>query len=241
MHIIKNIKKIKRPTKVTESIADEIRSLIKKGVLKPGEKVPTEMELCEAFGVGRSSVREALQSLEHLGLIETRPGIGRFLNKDAIMILNSLTWGQMIERASIFELMEIRRILEVAAARLAAERATDDDISELDEIINEMKKVDNNNLNLFFDYDLRFHLTLSGSCKNSLLTEFINLLIQRISGQAIAFMKTLSYTSEITIRQFEKIIKAIKEGDPVSASEGMEEHLDIVKSALNMGNNTQSK
>ncbi|MGB9839775.1 FadR/GntR family transcriptional regulator [Thermovenabulum sp.] len=239
--MIKNINKIKRPSKITETIADEIRSLIKKGVLKPGEKVPTEMELCEAFGVGRSSVREALQSLEHLGLIETRPGIGRFLNKDAIMILNSLTWGQMLERASMFELMEVRRILEVTAAKLAAQRATDDDVSELEEIIKEMKKIDNDNFDLFFDYDLQFHLTLSASCKNSLLTELINLLMQRVAGQAIAFMKTLPYTREITIKQFEKIINAIKDGDPISASEGMEEHLDIVKSVLNMENNPQSK
>ncbi|HHW19442.1 MAG TPA: FadR family transcriptional regulator [Firmicutes bacterium] len=234
--MIGNITRITRPSKITETIAGKIRSLIQEGVLKPGDKLPTERELCEAFGVGRSSVREALQSLEHLGLIETKPGIGRFLNKDATMLLNSLTWGQMLERASMFELMEARKILEVTTAKLAAERATDDVISELEWLVSEMKKVQNSDMDLFFDRELQFHLTLSGACKNSVLTELVNLLIQRVSGQAETFLRTLPYTFEMTVRQFERIVKALKEGDPLSAGDSMEEHLEIVKTALNKKN-----
>lgn len=233
--MLRHITRITRPSKVTEMIADKIRSMIEDGVFKPGDKLPTERELCEAFGVGRSSVREALQSLEHIGLIESKPGVGRFLSHDAVSLLSSLSWGQMLERASMFELMEARRILEVATARLAAERATDDVIGTLESLLEEMKKAGSKDMDYFFEKEMGFHLTLSEACKNSILAELVNFLIHRVSAQAEKFLRTSPYTFDMTIKQFESIVQALKEGDSLSAGDKMREHLEIVKDALKKG------
>ncbi len=230
--LIDNIGRLRKPSKITEMITDRIRGMIQEGVLKPGDKLPTEKELCEGFGVGRSSVREALQSLEYLGMVESRPGIGRFLSQDSMALLNSQNWRSTLEQASTFELMEARRILEATTARLAAERATDEVIGRLESLLQAMKAVMDNNMDLFFEKELNFHLTLAGACQNSVLTELVNVLILRVNRNAERFLRTLPYTFERTVSQFEAIIQALKDGDQILAGDSMHEHLDIVRDAL---------
>jgi GntR family transcriptional repressor for pyruvate dehydrogenase complex len=230
--LIDNIGRLRKPSKITEMITDRIRGMIQEGVLKPGDKLPTEKELCEGFGVGRSSVREALQSLEYLGMVESRPGIGRFLSQDSMALLDSQNWRLTLEQASTFELMEARRILEATTARLAAERATDEVIARLEGLLEAMKAVMDDNMDLFFEKELDFHLTLAGACQNAVLTELVNILILRVNKNAERFLRTLTYTFERTVRQFEAILKALQDGDPILAGDSMHEHLDIVRDAL---------
>jgi GntR family transcriptional repressor for pyruvate dehydrogenase complex len=206
--------------------------MIEEGVLKPGDKLPTEKELCEGFGVGRSSVREALQGLEYMGLIESRPGVGRFLSSDSDVLLNSENWRLTLDQASVFELMEARRILEVSAVELAAQRATDEVIANLENILDVMREVMDSDMDLFFEKELELHLALAAACENSVLTELINSLIRKVSKHSERFLRTLPYTFERTVDQFDAIIKALKEGDPVLAREKMDEHLDLVRYAL---------
>lgn len=227
-----NITRIAKPSKLTDTIAERLASMIAQGVLKPGDKLPTEKELCDGFGVGRSSVREALGSLEHIGLIESRPGIGRFLKADADSLLGSLGWGQMLERASVFDLMEARKCLEVTVAKLAAERATDEIINSLEGSLKAMEAAGASDLDQFFENELDFHLSLSKACQNSLLTELVNTLIHRVSGQAERFLRTLPYTCDATIDQFRRILNALKDGAPKLAGDSMEEHLDLVREVL---------
>jgi GntR family transcriptional repressor for pyruvate dehydrogenase complex len=230
--LIDNIGRLRKPSKITEMITDKIREMIEEGVLKPGDKLPTEKELCEGFGVGRSSVREALQSLEFLGLVESRPGIGRFLSHDSAVLIDSQNWRLTLEQAPTFELMEARRILEVTTARLAAERATDEVIARLESILGAMKDVMDDDMDMFFKKELDFHLTLAGACQNAVLTELVNILIHRVNKNAERFLRTLTYTFEKTVRQFEAILKALQDGDPILAGDSMHEHLDIVRDAL---------
>jgi len=206
--------------------------MIEEGVLKPGDKLPTEKELCEGFGVGRSSVREALQGLEYMGLIESRPGVGRFLSSDSDVLLNSENWRLTLDQASVFELMEARRILEVSPVELAAQRATDEVIANLENILDVMREVMDSDMDLFFEKELELHLALAAACENSVLTELINSLIRKVSKHSERFLRTLPYTFERTVDQFDAIIKALKEGDPVLAREKMDEHLDLVRYAL---------
>ena len=236
-----SIARIAKPSKLTETIAERLRAMIADGVLKPGDKLPTEKELCDGFGVGRSSVREALGMLEHAGLIQSRPGVGRFLTPEANSLLGSLGWGQMIERASLVDLMEARKCLEVTVARLAAERATDEIIASLESCLKAMEACGGKDIDQFFENELDFHLSLSKACQNSVLTELVNTLIHRISGQAERFLRTLPYTFQATIDQFSRILKALKDGDPELAGASMEEHLDIVRDVLNRGSGEGNK
>ncbi len=235
MRVTDGIVRIAKPSKLTQTITERLRSMITEGVLKPGDKLPTEKELCDGFGVGRSSVREALGSLEHMGLIESRPGIGRFLSVDADRLMESFGWGQLVERASLFDLMEARRYLEVVVARLAAERATDEIINSLDASLKAMEASGTSDLDQFFDNELEFHLCLSRACQNLVLTELVNALIHRISSHAERFLRTLPYTCDDTIGQFRCILKALKDGDPDVAGDCMAKHLDVVRDVLNRG------
>lgn len=225
--------RINRPSKIAQTIAERIRALIADGTLKPGDKLPSEKELCDAFGVSRSSVREALQSLEHLGLIESRPGVGRFLSQDADALQQTLTYGQMLERASVFELMEARWYLEVTVARLAAERATDDEIATLESHLNVMEEVLGKDMDRWFEAEQDFHVALSRACRNSVLTEMVNALMYRVAGQAERFLRTVPYTCKVTHGQFGRIVAALKEGDPEKAGQAMQEHLEFTKRVLN--------
>ncbi len=231
-HLIDNLSPLRKPNKITEIITDKIRQMIEEGMLKPGDKLPTEKELCEGFGVGRSSVREALQGLEYMGLIESRPGVGRFLSSDSDVLLKSENWRFTLDKASAFELMEARRILEVSAVELAAERASDEVIKRLKELLGVMEKVMDSDMDLFFDKELQFHLTLAGACQNSVLVDLINGVIHRVTKDSERFLRTLPYTFSRTVEQFQTIVRALEEGDPVLAGQKMDEHLDLVRYAL---------
>ncbi len=233
--MINGIDRIVKPSKLTQTITDKLRSMISEGILRPGDKLPTEKELCDGFGVGRSSVREALGSLEHMGLIESRPGVGRFLSADAMSSLESFEWSQQLERASTFDLMEARKHLEVLVATLAAERATDESIATLEGLLEAMRAAGSNDLDAFFDSELRFHLTLSKACGNLVLTELVNALIHRISGDATRFLRTLPYTCDATLGQFGAILQALKDGNADLAGKTMDTHLDLVREVLNKG------
>ncbi len=233
--MLDNIGRLRKPSKITEMITDRIRGMIEDGVLKPGDKLPTEKELCEGFGVGRSSVREALQSLEYMGLVESRPGVGRFLSLDAMALISSQHWRLTLEQAPAFELMEARRILEVTTARLAAERATDEVIASLEKLLGEMKAVMDGDMDLYFEKELNFHLTLAGACQNAVLTELVHILIRRVNKDAERFLRTLPYTFELTVKQFEALVQALHDGDPISAGDSMHAHLDNVRDALSKG------
>ena len=113
-----------RTRKIYEQIVDQIGQLVAQGQLQPGDRLPSERELVERFQVSRASIREALSALEMMGLIEVRSGEGTFIRQVNIeSVVTPLAWMLFIEKDTDLELYEARKILEVQAAGLAAERA----------------------------------------------------------------------------------------------------------------------
>ena len=230
--MLETIDRIERPNKLTETITAKLRALIEQGMLKPGDRLPSEKELCEAFGVGRSSVREALQALAHLGLIRSRQGIGRFLSEDARSYVEAVNWGKVFEQAPIFHLMEARECLEVRVARLAAQRASDEAISGLERILADVKDGGANDADKFFGAELEFHEALSQATGNQVLAEMVRMVVRRVHGEAERFLRTVPHTSQETARLFEALLSAIKDGDSERAGELMEQHLGTVNTVL---------
>lgn len=124
------------PRRLSDQVVDSLIAMIASGELKPGDKLPPEPQLMSQFGVGRSSIREAIGALELIGLLAVRPGDGTTVKDSASMIesravgLSLLTIGQ----GAIRELVEARAELEVSMAGFAAERASDEDIDAIREI-----------------------------------------------------------------------------------------------------------
>src|SRR5438876_2102775 len=150
--------------KVYEQIAEQLLGQIGSRALKPGDALPPERELTESFGVGRSSIREALRMLESQGVITAANG-GAFVVADAANPLNSSLrlLFTLDERAGMHDLFELRRILECEAAALAAERRSDVHLEQMDAAVREMDAAlaGSGSGDRFIDADLSFHLAVA--------------------------------------------------------------------------------
>lgn len=164
----------------SEIVIEKILAWIKEGKLHPGDRLPPANELAEAFGVGRSSVREALRGLALLNCIDIFPGKGTFVRQDFIrenIMARDLL--NVISSGPIFDIMEVRDWLEPKCAEAAAQRAGWQQISKMEEALEIM--IDPNSSNeALSKADLRFHLALAESANNDLAYEIMKLLISKM-------------------------------------------------------------
>ncbi len=155
--------------KLGDQVIHQLQEKISLGELKPGEKIPTETELMTLFGVGRSTVREAVRVLAKAGLLEVRQGDGTYV-LDRTNNLEPLE--HRLRRASILEVYEVRRALELEIAKLAARRRSEEDLLAMRESLakrREARRV--NDKRSYVDADLLFHLAIAAASKNSVLTD----------------------------------------------------------------------
>jgi GntR family transcriptional regulator, transcriptional repressor for pyruvate dehydrogenase complex len=170
------IRKITRDG-VTDQVYTQLKENIIQGVWRPGEKIPSENQLVSLFGVSRASIRMAIQRMITLGLIESKAGNGTYVKEFSpgayINELVPLT----LKPEDQLEIMEFRRALETEALRLAAQRATEEDIHELEEIHvrarTAFKKLD---LETYYKEDLRFHMQIFKMSKNSIFMTTVQTL-----------------------------------------------------------------
>jgi len=158
---------IPRTKPVPELILDEITRLITEGILKPGDRLPSESELAERFGVGRSSLREAMRALQLLGIIEVIQGKGTFLRQTYVLPLAS-DWTRISRMGLISQVMEARQIIEVAIAQLAAERATEEDIAAMRAAIRRAEQAHGDPM-ISGEASVEFHLALAEATHNEVL------------------------------------------------------------------------
>ena len=118
--------------KVYEQVIDQIKNMIYEGDLKRGDKLPSERELKRQLGVSRASIREAFSALEMIGLIKSRPGEGTFIKTDFDNnLVDPLSLVLLLDENVAEELVELRRVLEVDCVKLAAKRASEEDIEHM--------------------------------------------------------------------------------------------------------------
>jgi GntR family transcriptional repressor for pyruvate dehydrogenase complex len=211
--------------KVYQEILLEINNLIKEDGLKPGDRLPSERELAERLRVGRSSVREALRALELLGLITTRRGEGTFIQ--------SYRQNKLIDIIGFFilkdfktrrDLVEMRKILEIDAVRLACQRATEKHYAEMERIIQMAEeKIARGEIPTEEDY--LFHRAICRSSRNSVL--------HRIWAPLIEYSKAVRTESlsregraEEGMKEHKEILEAIREKNEDLAVERMKKHLE---------------
>lgn len=158
---MKNLKQ----EKLYKQVFYQIRDYILENKLKVGDKLPTEAEMCEMLGVSRNVLREAIKTLELIGVVVSKPGVGIVVSEyDMDFLYQNMFFGLIIEdRALVEEVLEIRQILEMAYCREAFELITDEDIDKLKEIIAKDEKIP------FEDQDKQFHMTLYKNLNNRTL------------------------------------------------------------------------
>lgn len=207
-----------------ESIADTLERMILDDSLKVGERLPSETTMAENFGVSRNIIREAMKILKERHLVELRNGDGARVVKPNADSLNEVI-RRMVAMGSISlgEVYEIRRSLEVAAAGLAAHRATPEQIANLYSIVDEMAR-NKENKEEWIRLDLHYHAELAKSSGNPLFYEFIKPLS---SALEIIFDKGRQAPGalEKSIVMHTEITRAIEVHDVALAEEKMREHL----------------
>ncbi len=215
---------IVRKVRVYEEIVSQITSLILEGDLKLGDKLPSERELSERFGVGRNSVREATRALESANLVETRQGEGTFVIVTPDTLVSALSEKMSSEGASGFHLLfEARRVLEPQIAALAAKRAAPAELEKLADILDRQREeIEAGGSGI--DEDTEFHMGLAEAAKN----EFLHRLVVSLLGTLRELRERSVREESDRIRSHEthvKILEAVKEGREKDAVANMIGHL----------------
>jgi GntR family transcriptional repressor for pyruvate dehydrogenase complex len=212
-------------TTLPEVIAEQIGVMISEGHLKPGDRLPTEPELMKQFGVGRSTLREALKSLAIAGIIESRQGAGTYISTTYTDFLsNRLNWTMMLSERELGHVTEVRYALEGQTAALAAGRATLEQIENLSQILS---KLDENLKapDMAAEYDLVFHLKIAEASNNPLLLNLIS-SVRELIRSYIIFSYSDPDRPDESEGQHQRILEAIRARQPQQARQAMFDHLD---------------
>jgi len=214
-----------KKTRVYEAIVDQLTSLILEGVIRPGEKLPSERELCEQFGVGRNSVREATRALESARLVETRQGEGTFVTANPASMVHVISEKVSSDAESgIHHLFEARMVLEPQIAALAAERVTDAELEKLEDTLRRQHdEIEGGRLGL--REDTEFHLGLAEAAKNQFLHHLLSSLLNSLREIR---ERSLRRDESVRLRSWEahqKILDAVSDKDRNKATAGMISHL----------------
>ena len=194
------------------------------GPLSTGDRVPPERALAEKLGVGRSAVREALAALELLGLVEVRPGAGTYVRGTTSDLLpKTLTWGMLLGEHDTQQLLEVRSALEVEAARLAAERADEQDIGLLQDNIESMREA-LPDVQKTIPIDYRFHVILVDSCGNTLTADMLRTCRTLLSIWMDRALSSVADAVE-SLGEHEKILRALEKHDVEAAEQAMRAHM----------------
>jgi GntR family transcriptional repressor for pyruvate dehydrogenase complex len=213
--------------KTYELVAERLTEEISSGALNVGDLLPPERELVASFGVGRSSVREALRILESRGVIASR-GNGSFVVAPVRAPLNhSLDLLLKADQTDVVELFEVRRILEGEAAALAASRRTDHDLEQMDEAVEAMERALDSE-SAFIEADLRFHLFVAEATRNRVATHLMH-AIRDLLQRSLSSAFHVAGSPERAIEMHGRIVDAIARCDAAGARALMLEHVSGVE------------
>jgi len=217
---------------ISESVLKRIVELIKNGDLKPGDKLPSIQLFSQKLQVGASSVREALKQLQVMGIIAIKQGEGTFVKEKVGVDSLSSYIGYLLDlkKPDILYLVEARKIIERGTVALAAERASEDEINKLDNIIQRMKEIIDNPKEFAIE-NVNFHLTVAEASKNPILTIIFNSVYDLFIKEQQVVAKMLNLKSE-SIESHINIWTAIKNHNINKAIKEMEKHLNHVQKAI---------
>lgn len=219
---------------VCESIVEDVIEKIKNKDLRPGDKLPNEKEMAEEFGVSRISLREALRFLSAKGLVVTRHGEGSFINEyDPNLIAETFYNFSLLTDNPITEMLELRKIMEMEAAKLCAKNATEEEIKEIEEYKNlrEAECEKGENFDMRFEYDRLFHLSIAKASHNHIFFKFIETIHLTIELHQREYTKNLENIKHTTSFH-NKICKALKKRDAETAGQMMYAHLEEIETEV---------
>ncbi len=216
-----------RRNKVYEDVARQIERLILKK-LHPGDKLPSERELAETLSVSRSSIRDAIRSLELMGMVEPRQGAGTIVREiTANSVANPLTNALKRKKELMSELLDFRRILEPPLAARAATHASAEEIAEMEDILNrqetKLRKGEST-----IPEDSEFHYAVAMASGNSVVLKVLDILMDLLRETRERSLQVEGRPQK-SIAGHRRILAAIKRHDTEGAKAAMRRHIEDVE------------
>ena len=213
-----------------EDIIHQLHSLIRQGVVKHGDRLPPERDLAEQFKVSRSSVREAIRSLELQGLVVSKRGSGTFINTDNLESVLDLVAASMdTGQDGLRDIFEMRHLLEPPIAALAASRATPEDVQRMGEILDEQQRqVQQGGTGV--EADTAFHFALAAATHNSALLKVVSAVEDILQMSRDRSLQEPGRPQR-SLKSHREVLQRVQTGDSEGAQEAMEHHLTRVEPA----------
>lgn len=218
-----------RTQDTVQTISEQVIHLIREGVLKPGDRLPTEAELMTQLGVGRSTVREAKRTLAAKGVISAQAGRGTFVRQLGSEVVDSTLLRALLSKETLLELQETRDLLELQVVALATQRATEDDFNAMRDWLLRMTAATPDPA--IHTFSVEFHRSLAFATHNGVLIE----LYKVIEGLLSHYLQPLyaqyaDATSEVDGHWL--LFEAVRSGDVDRAQRAMQEHMARVRTFL---------
>lgn len=222
---------------IVDQITTRITNAIINGELLPGQRIPTETELCESMQVGRNSVREAIKALVAMGVLNIRRAEGTFVAEGfSDRMLDPMVYGLILEGGNSTAMIELRRLFDIGILKLAIEKSNEEDINKMKKAMSELRKVmekpsDKDEIQ---DADIRFHKTLESAVHNPLV-EKISVVIERLSRPTrVRAVENFIQKDELNemLQMHEQMLKVVLEKDETAVSEVIDNHYKYWKDEL---------
>ncbi len=212
--------------KVYQEVAKQLERRITEE-LKPGDRLPPERELVRMLGVSRSSVRDAIRSLELMGLLEPRQGIGTVVCHPDAALANPLAAALLEKRKMVAELLDVRKMIEPPLAARAALHASRDEIADMeDALARQEAKVRAGELGV--DEDSEFHYAIALASNNSVVLKVVDVLMDLLRETRERALQ-VEGRQEKSLAGHHRILSALKRGDAKAAEAAMRRHLSEIE------------
>jgi GntR family transcriptional regulator, transcriptional repressor for pyruvate dehydrogenase complex len=215
--------------KVYQEVARQLERRITEE-LKPGDLLPPERELARMLGVSRSSVRDAIRSLELVGLLEPRQGIGTVVCNPAAAAANPLADALLEKRKSVADLLDVRKMIEPPLAHRAAERISSDEIANMEDILlRQEAKVRAGEVGI--EEDSQFHYAIAMASDNAAILKVVDVLMDMLHETRERSLQAEG-RQEKSLAGHYRILSALKRGDAAAAEAAMRRHLREVENIV---------
>lgn len=211
---------------LAQQIATVLRERITTGAIPPGGRLPTEQQLADSFGVSRTVIREAVSSLKHAGLIDTRQGVGAFVTEAGCTTV-SIDTSHLGREQTLLYTFEARFAIEPVVAALAAERRSREDLAEMRAALMQLRESNASGTG-GAEADAEFHRTILNAARNPYFLGLLQVMqATMIDAMRISIANTARITNgpESVWREHERIFFAIKDQDPAKARKMARDHL----------------
>jgi GntR family transcriptional repressor for pyruvate dehydrogenase complex len=220
--------------KAYEDIVQQIRTLIEEGKLKRNDQLPSERDLSETFRVSRTTVREAIRTLESMKLLQSRQGTGTYvLASSEESLIQPLAAALYNEKDDIRDIFYIRKIIEPHVAELAAENATPQEIEELERILRTQEECIGQGENII-ETDSAFHNLMVKATKNRVMERLTIALIDLLkkSREQYLFEDENDKRAIRSLEGHQRVLSAVKRGDGEAARKSMLQHLEDIEGII---------